>query len=73
MTGPTYSAMAQVLRNLLWPDEKFVHIFQLASLFQGPDTEMRVNRAASPECECTRHAGVIDRVLVAKPPAPPNA
>lgn len=68
-TASAALVVAQVLRNLLWPDEKFVHIFQLASLFVGPETQIRVKRLASTECECIRHAGVIDHLLAIRPPA----
>lgn len=68
-TASAALVVAQVLRNLLWPDEKFVHVFQLASLFVGPETQIGVKRLASAECECTRHAGVIDRLLATRPPA----
>jgi hypothetical protein len=59
--------MAQVLRNLLWGEERFVHVFQLASVFVGPDTALRVKRPASRHCECTRYRGVIDQLLAARP------
>lgn len=57
---------AQVLRNLLWPDERLVHTFQMASLFLGPSTARSFKRMASPQCECTRHAGVIDHLLATR-------
>lgn len=72
-TAAAALVVAQVLRNLLWPDESFVHIFQLASLFVGPETETRVKRLASAECECTRHAGVIDQLITMRPPERANA
>ena len=65
-TASAALVMAQVVRNTLWPNEKFVHTFQLASLFVGLQTQVRVKRPASLECECTRHGRVIDRLLLAR-------
>jgi len=58
---------AQVFRNLLWPNEPFVHTCQMASLFLGPHTSRRYKRMASTECECSRHASVIDRLVASRP------
>lgn len=68
-TASAALVLAQVLRNLLWPDERFVHIFQFPNIFAGPDLQTRVKRWASAGCECQRHRAVIDRLVAARPPS----
>lgn len=60
---------AQALRALVWPGAKFVHRVQLDSLFLGPHVSHRLKRPVSPECDCVRHAAVIDRILASRNPA----
>jgi molybdopterin/thiamine biosynthesis adenylyltransferase len=55
--------MAQMLRNLLWPDEEFVHQFQFPNMFDGVESGHRFARFASKNCECMRHSIFIDKVL----------
>ncbi|WP_207000026.1 ThiF family adenylyltransferase [Trinickia mobilis] len=54
---------AQVLRNLFWPEQRFVHEFQFGSVFGGPSTSTAVGRRADSECECTKNAGLIDMLI----------
>lgn len=55
--------MAQMLRNLLWSEEEFIHQFQFPNLFEGVETGHRFARFASKNCECMRHSVFIDKVL----------
>lgn len=55
--------MGQMLRNLLWPNEEFVHQFQFPNMFEGVENGHRFTRFASKNCECMRHAVLIDRLL----------
>ncbi|NIF45513.1 hypothetical protein F3J14_32645 [Burkholderia sp. Tr-862] len=57
---------AQLLRNLVWPQERFVHEFQFGSLFAGPSTATAVGRLAASECECTKNAGLIDMLIACR-------
>jgi hypothetical protein len=61
---------AQVLRNLQWPEERFVHTLQIASLFLGAHTARSFKRLASSDCECARHADIIDTILSSRSAAP---
>lgn len=62
-TASAALVFAQLLRNLLWPAEPFIHIFQLPSLFSGLGNMVRVKRFASQACECVRHRAVIERLV----------
>jgi molybdopterin/thiamine biosynthesis adenylyltransferase len=62
-TASAALVIAQVLRTLLWPEQKFVHQFQFPSLFVAPGTGVRVRRFASPDCECTKNSTLIDTII----------
>jgi molybdopterin/thiamine biosynthesis adenylyltransferase len=62
-TASAALVIAQVLRTLLWPGQKFVHEFQFSNLFVGTSTGVRVGRLASPACECTKNSKVIDAIM----------
>lgn len=64
-TASAALVIAQVLRNLFWPEQKFVHEFQFSSLFVGASSGVRFGRIASLGCDCTRNSTVID-ALIAK-------
>jgi hypothetical protein len=61
-TASATLVIAQVLRNLLWPEKQFWHEFQFASLFVGPSTAQRFNRLASADCDCTKNANLIEAI-----------
>lgn len=69
-TAAAALVVAQVLRNLLWPELKFVHEFQFSSLFVGADTGLKVGRLAFPTCECTRNSAVIDGLIATRKASP---
>lgn len=62
-TASAALVIAQVLRNLVWPHEPFVHEFQFSSLFVGITTAVKVGRLADPRCECTKNSKVIDALI----------
>lgn len=62
-TASAALVIAQVLRNLSWPHEPFIHEFQFSSLFVGTATAVKVGRLADPGCECTKNATVIDALV----------
>lgn len=62
-TASAALVIAQVLRSLLWKEQRFVHEFQFSSLFVGASTAVTIGRLASPNCECTRNATVIDALI----------
>ena len=51
--------MTQVLRNLCWPETRFVHEFQIADLFKGFHTSLSLYRRAAMSCPCTQHRNLI--------------
>jgi molybdopterin/thiamine biosynthesis adenylyltransferase len=65
-TASAALVIAQVLRNLLWPEQKFIHEFQFSSLFVGASTGARIGRLASPDCECTKNSTVIDAIIASR-------
>jgi molybdopterin/thiamine biosynthesis adenylyltransferase len=65
-TASAALVIAQVLRNLLWPEQKFIHEFQFSSLFVGASTGVRLGRLASPDCECTKNSKVIDAIIASR-------
>lgn len=62
-TASAALVVAQALRNLLWPEQRFVHEFQFSSLFVGANTAVTVGRLALPECECTKNTAIIDALI----------
>lgn len=62
-TASATLVVAQVLRSLLWKEQRFVHELQFSSLFVGASTAVTIGRLASPNCECTRNATVIDAII----------
>lgn len=62
-TASAALVIAQVLKNLLWSDERFVHEFQFASVFVGPETSIKTGRLAEKNCECTTNVSIIDRLI----------
>jgi hypothetical protein len=62
-TASAALVVTQVLRNLLWREQRFVHEFQFSSLFVGVSTAVTVGRLASADCECTRNSTIIDALI----------
>lgn len=55
--------VAQMLRNRLWPAERFFHEYQIGNLFIGPSTGVKLIRPASESCNCTKHRTMINTVV----------
>lgn len=62
-TASAALVIAQVLRSLLWPEQRFVHELQFSSLFVGTHTAVKLSRLTSPDCECTKNRRLIDTLI----------
>jgi hypothetical protein len=65
-TASAALVVAQALRSLLYPQSRFVQLFQMANLFLGPHASAGVLTPADARCECTTQRSVILRVAGAR-------
>jgi hypothetical protein len=54
--------VAQALRSLFYPQDRYVQLFQMANLFLGPHASAGALTPASTRCECTTQRSLILRV-----------
>ena len=61
-TASAALVIAQALRSLLYPRDRYVQLFQMANLFLGPLASAGVLTLADVKCECTTQRSIILRV-----------
>jgi hypothetical protein len=65
-TASAALVVAQALRSLLYPQERYVQLFQMASLFLGPHASAGALTPADARCECTTQRSLILRIAGAR-------
>lgn len=65
-TASAALVVAQALRSLIFPRDRYVQLFQMANLFLGPDASAGVLTPADTRCECITHRSVINRIAGAR-------
>lgn len=54
--------MAEAIKALTFPDSGVVGLFQIQSLFMGPESSVSIRRRPSPSCSCVAHRSLIERL-----------